>query len=597
MKKLVLSFFMGAFIAASLLGLGRFLAEHFSAFRLFYNPSAIKQRLLTDSGDAFPEFHEIQRILPSGAAVDLSWPRGQADPREDVFIRTLLYPLKVEPGSPYVIDFKKSFNPPGPDWRMFEDGGPIRLFVRPGAEVADESHRGSQRHPVGVVWGIFMASSALTAALGFLICRLAGVVRFLPHIAGRLGLYYLTGFLAIVMPLWIYLMAGGTLSNYSVGGIGFLSVLAACCLMARKSLKNDLPSLREPAVAGPAGLLMMAGFFLLMVMLLAGRHTFAWDEMSNWSLRAKMLFHDGQFIKTFNHSAASYPPAWPIYVAFQYFCAGESYDKAAYWAAIAALFCFYMLFLLCLKFMRLRPWMAWGVLAWHLVMFNRRVFTWGLPENILLAFFIAATALTLAWLQQGRPRILLILVSLMCAGMCSVKGEGAAMTVILGLAVLWAMRRQVTVAERLRIAGWFAAPVMIPFIWVGWLRLQGFPCHFDQLHVGFSGEKIAAVITTGVHILSAYSYDFCAVISAFLALFLLRNPRGWSREEQFLLFSGAAVLVFSLAGGLGWQEPDKIVQYYPEVFGRLSMKAVPPLVLFLCSRFCDFKWEGATRRG
>ncbi|MDZ4243311.1 MAG: hypothetical protein U1D99_10835 [Candidatus Omnitrophota bacterium] len=310
---------------------------------------------------------------------------------------------------------------------------------------------------------------------------------------------------------------------------------------------------------------------------------FTWDEMASWTMRAKTLFYEGQFVKSFNSSAAYQPPVWPLTIASQYFLLGGDYDLVSKWNSALASLCLLVMIRACLGMTGLVSWAAWALAGLFMIGCDNWTAYQGLPEDMLLAVLTAAVAFALAWLKNPSAPRALICFAIMCVGVSSLKFEGMIYSLVLGGALWASMRGRLPFKWHLRIVVLFLLPVSVQWFWMLWLDANGYSISVHHLGNAFSWDKILALQGVFEEQFSVFEAAGVFVIASILFFFVDIFGKKWSEQELFLLLAWFGMIVFSVLGGMGWPLED-IGPYYRDVLTRLSVKAMPFLLFLLCLR-------------
>jgi len=308
-----------------------------------------------------------------------------------------------------------------------------------------------------------------------------------------------------------------------------------------------------------------------------------WDEMSIWILKARIFSaHQGLDFSYTEATNNYYPILWPLNNAFYFNLIGD-YDEIAKWISALTFFSFLAQLRGCLFFLGVKRPLLWPLIALYLILFQHWTFYTALPENLLMAFLMAMTAWGLMWFKDPlHSRKYLLLALVMALGLTLTKFEGAIIACLGGLSLILTQRKELLNKKYRLYGASLLILFFIPWGWSHWVEIQGNQVLYYHLHGQISVQNINTMVKMTMGFLMKTKIFFL-MGAAVLSVLALCQYQPWAKEGKFLLFWGAALILFSITAGLFWPSAD-LQRYYPEVLSRLLIRATPILMLIWAMR-------------
>ncbi len=526
-----------------------------------------------------------KQVLPPGSTVSISPGR---DKMTRVALRYELYPVRtVRKGQgDYVLELNPSLSPAPAGWSKRDLSGGAVLYAAPGAHFLDQPLP-QPALPFSRLLIFMLGYAAVTCTCGFLILSGLGAVRPEHTFPRILSLSFLTGYLALTLAQWAYLMAGGILQNVSILLVTAIALLCSllfhqkcgspqtlCCLLRERP--RPVFQLSSVALA-----LIVAAIFSAAVLFPVKN----WDAMAHWLLKAKLLYALQQPV-FFDTHHNYYPLLWPLNVAMQYTLLGGVFDQTAKWTS--GLFFLALLGRINAGMTAMKvpsPARKAAIVFYLLAFFNdplvgwwKTNFTFANAENIFTAYAAGLASALVLWLRT-RERSAFGVSLLMAIGLCAVKLEGVIMVLALVPCLIW-------IAKDDSGKRWqpllFLAALIIPLAWMGFSRAQGYWSGFYHFQDPLTLHKVRLVCLRFVKVILA-SRSLLVVMFAAGWILLFGKRRKWTEEERFLLlWAGVLTAVIGLSF-FGWPEA-KIIADLPDVAARRFLHLTPLLTLFWAGR-------------
>lgn len=546
----------------------------------------------------------LKRILPEGACITTSFSSTDVT-LESISFKYYLYPYKVIDNWPslfnktaricngnFFVDFTylRPISPPNSSVIQLSSG--VRVSALDSGSHFVENPR-KIGNPYAPLYFLFLQIVVFLGGYGF-ICFFRAL-KNTKSIFVKISASYLLGVIIFTGIIWLLLLFKLPLSMMAVCSLVGIYIFLLFSILRQKNkplsfvlnVNKKSPNsiyLRDK-ICRHLGIVVIAIVICLFLIRVVSLPVVVWDEMHIWLLKAKMFYTENGL--AFDYTVDSnnyYPVLWPLFLAAQYALNGGIDDRIAKWTSALVFLSF------------LGVW--WDILRGYiggikvpsllivifLMCFPHWTYFTALTEN----FYIALMALSFYFLSHyfiKDDRTAFIPAMIAMAGVASVKFEGGVLCFFLLSALILSKDLNVTRSPSLLIKCTpFIFPILIPFIWKGWVVANHLPVLVYHIQNTPSFSNLLAAAQIGFLFLISRGIDLVFIILA-LAISLTQGKhfRPWAWEDKFLLFFCCWLLIFTFSAGLCWPM-NELVLYYPEVLTRLFSRTVPFLLILWAVR-------------